>query len=181
MLVGTSKVRKSVLIAVIVAGLPASLIQAQLTDDPATLPWPDLSHEDPNRAVVISVTFNSPTNVVADDVIVSETRAKSFLGAPPLILIELLDQHGAVLAQQNAWHPLWVRDLNEDDGEFTPVTESGPGTFYVPLDEDLRSVRITDIELGMELITVDVSGPVEAYCAQMPQPALCSILKSSFE
>jgi hypothetical protein len=33
----------------------------------------------------------------------------------------------------------------------------------------------------MELITVDVSGPVEAYCAQMPQPALCSILKSSFE
>jgi hypothetical protein len=74
-----------------------------------------------------------------------------------------------------------VRDLNEGEGESSPETDSGPGTFYIPLDENLAAVRIIDVELAMELITVDVSGPVQAYCAQMPQPTLCYIFKSSFE
>ena len=181
MLANTRKNSLMVLLAVLVMALQTSEAQAQLTEDPATLPWPNLSETDPNRAVVIAVTFNSPTKVVVDDVIVSNTRAKSWLGAPPLILLERLDENGSVLAQQNAWHPLWVRDLNEGDGEIGPLTESGPGTFYVPFDQDLRSVRITDIELGMELINVDVSAQVEAYCAEMPIPALCSMFKSGFE
>ena len=181
MLTGPRKLRWLPLMALAVMGLPVIESHAQLTEDPAALPWPDLFYPDPNRAVVISVTFNSPTDVVLDEVIVANTRARSSLGAPPLIRLELLDGNGAVIRQQNSWHPLWVRDLNEGDGEIGPLAESGPGTFYVPLDEDLRSVRITDIELGMELITVDVSGAVEAYCAQVPNPPLCSLFKSSFE
>lgn len=161
--------------------LPGGGALAQLTDDPAALPWPDLTATDPNRAVVISITFNSPTEVVVDDVMVSNARARSSLGAPLQILLELLDQDGAVLAQQNDWHPLWVRDLNEGDGERSPVTTMGPGTFFVPLDEDLHSVRIIDTELEMELITVDVSGPVDVFCGLAPTPPLCSLFKSGFE
>lgn len=162
-------------------GAPINVALAQLTEDPAALPWPDLTQVGPHRAVVVNVTFNTPTDVVVDDAVVSNTRAKSWLGAPPLILLELLDANENLIATQNAWHPLWVRDLNEGSGESTPENESGPGTFYVAFDEDLRSIRITDLELGVELITVDVSAVVEAYCAQMPNPALCSIMKSGFE
>jgi hypothetical protein len=119
---------------------------AQLIVDPAALPLPDSTEPDPARAVVVSVTFNSPTEVVTNMVMVANRGARSALGAPPLILLQLLDSNDNVIAEQDAWHPLEVRDLNEGDGESLEAVESGPGTFYVILRTEFRSHSVLDVQ-----------------------------------
>ena len=73
---------------------------AQLNVDPATQALPDFNLPDPGRAVVISLQFNSSTDVQLQNVIVANVRAKGSLGAPPLIRLELLDRNGAVRREQ---------------------------------------------------------------------------------
>jgi hypothetical protein len=154
---------------------------AQLTDDPRQVPLPDRLFNEPNRAVVVSVQFNSGTEVVLDHVLVANTAAKSSIGAPPLILLELLNKNGQVIAEQNAWHPLWVEDWDETGIASSHVEPTGKGTFYVPLSETLHSVRISDIQLAIELITVDVSPQVLHYCASTPATPVCALFVSGFE
>jgi len=161
--------------------LGTNAASAQLTGDPRQVPLPDFMFKDPNRAVVISVQFNTGTEVVLDNVMVANTPAKSSIGAPPLILLELLDKNGQVISEQNAWHPLWVEDWDEAGVASGLVEPSGKGTFYVPLSETLHSVRISDIRLAIELITVNVSTPVAEYCASTPSTPVCALFVSGFE
>ena len=161
--------------------LGASFVSAQLADDPTLVPLPDFMFKDPNRAVVVSVQFNSSTDVVLEHVLVANTAAKSSIGAPPLILLELLDKNGQVISEQNAWHPLWVEDRDEAGVASGHVELAGSGTFYVPLSETLHSVRISDIQLASELITVDVSTQVANYCAATPSTPVCALFLSGFE
>ncbi len=159
--------------------LPA---MAQLSDDPTTQPFPEFGVTDPQRAVVVKVQFNAATEVVLQDIIVANTRARMSLGAPALLVLEMLDQTGKVIATQNAWHPLWVRQWDEGGNtESGSVAASGPGTFYVPLSETLRAIRITDTELAQVLITVDVSAEVLAYCESTPNTPICALFLSGFE
>jgi len=155
--------------------------QAQLDGDPAMIPQPELFPVDHDRAVVVSVIFNSDTDVIEDGVIISNARAPGSLGNPPLILLELLDANDNVIASQFDWHPLWTREWDDEGSESGPVDDSGTGTFYVPFDPNLAAVRISDVKLDMELMTVDVSVPVDAYCASVPVPAVCSIFMNGFE
>jgi len=159
----------------------AGLASAQLSGDPAQIAFPDFLFDDPDRAVVISVLFNTGTDVELDNVLVANTRAKSSIGAPPLILLELLDKNEQLIAQQNAWHPLWVEDFDESGNASGFVEPSGNGTFYVPLSETLHSVRISDIQLDIELITVDVHTEVLAYCKLTPSTPICALFVSGFE
>lgn len=156
-------------------------VHAQLDGDPSMIPQPELFPVDHDRAVVVAVIFNSAIDVVADDVMISDTRAPGATGNPPLIMLEMLDDNANVIASQFEWHPLWTREWDDEGNESGPVDQSGTGTFYVPFDQDLDSVRIIDVRREMELITVDVSGPVDAYCASVPMPALCDLFKSGFE
>lgn len=149
----------SVLTVLLCAGglfLTTSNAMAQINVDPSTLTLPDFTQPDPDRAVVIYVLFNSPTDVQFEGFIIANVRARGSLGAPPLIKLELLDRDGNVIREQNAWHPLWVRDWDDNEQESGSVLPSGPGTFYVPQVEGLRKVRISDIQLGVELLTVTV-------------------------
>lgn len=161
--------------------LVANVASAQLTVDPRLLPLPDFDYKDPGRAVVVSVQFNTGTEVVLDNVLVANTPAKASIGAPPLILLELLDKNGQVMVEQNAWHPLWVEDLDEAGVASAHLQSSGKGTFYVPLSETLHTIRISDIQLATELITVDVSAQVANYCAATPSTPVCALFVSGFE
>ena len=161
--------------------LGVGVASAQLSDDPRQVPLPDRMFNEPSRAVVVSVQFNSGTEVVLDHVLIANTAAKSSIGAPPLILLELLDNDGQVISEQNAWHPLWVEDWDETGVASAYVEPSGKGTFYVPLSETLHSVRISDIQLSIELITVDVSQQVENYCSSTPATPVCALFVSGFE
>ena len=120
------------LFAVSVLTLGAGSAIAQLNADPTTLPLPDFSQPDPDRAVVISVQFNSATDMQLLDVFIANVRARGSLGNPPLLRLELLDEDGLVIREQNEWHPLWTREWDENELESSLVLLSGPGTFYVP-------------------------------------------------
>ena len=169
------------LVCVLLFTVLADTAHAQLDADPATMPQPDFSAPEPGRAVVISVTFNTATDVVLDSVEVANTPAPGSEGNAALILLELLDSGDQVIGTRFEWHPLWTREWDDMGAETGFVDESGDGTFYVPLDQDLAAVRIIDADLGMELITVDVSGPIQAYCANNPASELCALLKEGFE
>jgi len=156
---------------------------AQLTGDPTTYTQPDFTIPDPARAIVVTVMFNSATDVVLEEVLVSEQRSGGSSQNPPLILLEFLDQDDNIIGQQYEWHPLWSREWadDEDGSETGFIDESADGSFYFPFDERMTAVRISDAQEEMELLTVDVSTEVAEYCGQSPTPVLCMIFKDGFE
>ena len=155
-------------------GIAVAPVCAQLDADPASLPIPSIFEKDPGRAVVVTVMFNAATDVVLQNVTVANVRAPGAISAPPLIKLELRDQSGEMISEQNAWHPLWARDWGDDETtESGNVLPSGIGTFYVPLSEDLTSVRIRDIVRDMDLIEVDVEDEVSDYCTGHPVLVIC--------
>lgn len=162
--------------------LSSASVLAQLTEDPANITKPVYPYLDPHRAVVIRAQFNSTTDVELLEVLVANTRARTAIGAPPQLLLELLNHNDQVIATRNAWYPLWESHWDEaDEAESLIEADSGEGTFYLPLSESLRKVRITDIQLGQELITVDVSQPVVSYCQSNPTTPICVLFMDDFE
>ena len=162
--------------------LPCLSAFAQLTGSPADFAQPVYPYEDPHRAVVVRVNFNSATDVDLLEVLVANTRAKTSIGAPPLILLELIDHNDEVISSQNDWHPLWEHRWDEaHETESLAVLDSGEGTFYLPLSSSLRKVRITDLELDEELITVDVAQAVMEYCGANPTTTICVLFVDGFE
>ena len=132
--------------------------------------------------MVIRLDFNSPTAVESTGVLVANTRARTAIGAPPQIVLELLDDQDRVIATRNEWHPLWERQWDETgETEHAIAMDSGPATFYVPLSSALRKVRITDTDLAHELITVDVSQAVIDYCNANPGTVICVLFRDGFE
>jgi len=166
----------------LLALLPAIPVQAQLTGDPANIPQPVFPYQDPDRAVVIRTRFNSTTDVELLEVLVANTRARSAVGAPPQLALQLIDHNDQLIATRNAWHPLWERHWDDtNDTESGNELGSGEGTFYVPLSSSLRKVRIIDLELDQELITVDVSQPVISYCQSNRNTPICVLFMDGFE
>jgi hypothetical protein len=154
----------------------------QLLDDPANLPVTLSDFFSSGRAVVVKVIFNSSTDVSLQGVLVSNTPARTSIGNPPMLLLELLDSNGQVLDSQHEWHPLLVSEWDESGtGENMQMEFSGEGVFYVPLSETLAAVRITDLDLGLELITVDVVQEVSAYCKARPNAEPCMLFGDGFE
>ena len=119
MMKNLSRVSRILLLLTVAMSTP---LMAQLGEDPTSIPFPEFGIYDPDRAVVMTVQFNSNIDVELLDVIVANTRAPSSIGDPPLLLLELLDHNGELIATQNAWHPLWERQWDE-----TGSTESGCG------------------------------------------------------
>lgn len=156
-------------------------VLADVTTDPSTLTLPDFTTEYAERAVVLSVMFNSPTNVVVQNVTVANVRAPGATANPPLLKLELVDQNNNIILTQNAWHPLWERNWDDSGNESGDVAASGSGTFYVPLSGNLKSVRISDIPLGAELVSVDVSTAVESYCAAHATSSICIVDHCPFD
>ena len=148
--------------------------QAQPNTDPRTAPKPNSQIPDPERALIISVFFHSQTDVEVVDVQVANTRPRSYLGDPPLLLLELIDRDGNVIAQNNAMHPLWEFDRDIEGDESKQELPSGPGTFFVPLSGDLDSIRLSDQRLEEVLIEEPVRGVVTDYCDANPNSPICT-------
>ena len=51
----------------------------------------------------------------------------------------------------------------------------------MPLHANLATVRISDVRMAMELMEVDVSGPVADYCATHPTIDPCILFRDGFE
>lgn len=164
-------------VAVVVAAVSTLAAVGQTTgpgDDPSQEPIPAFEVPDSAQSIIVEVFFNSPTDVDVIETAVSEWPAAGRAGGPPLISVEVLDDSGGLLEAYNAWHPLWVEhgkegndeEETEDPQQGFVVEQSGEGVFIFPFYPDAETVSITDIELGEELIEVDVHRTVVAYCVE---------------
>jgi hypothetical protein len=120
------------------------------------------------RGLALTVQFNNATDVEVVEAIVTDTDSPMHLGNPPLILVESLDGSRATLNQFNAWHPLWLHEQTEDGEENLTILTAGVGTFIAPFHPRTRSIRVSDVELGLELVTADVADVVIDFCAANP-------------
>ena len=171
-----------VFLVLVFSGLFAITAKAQLSEDPTTLPLPNYPYSDPDRALVIKVIFNSETDLELDELMVANTRAKSAIGAPAMLILETLNAGGDIISRRNSWHPLVFREWNdESDDESSRMLESGEGTFYVPLTSDAHSIRIIDPEGPTTLLLIDISAEVLAYCTANRGSPICSLFSDGFE
>lgn len=167
----------SVLLAIL---LPCSTL-AQLLEPPSAYPMPDVSQADPDRALALSLTFNAQTGVVVDDLTVSNRRARTALGEPPELSVELYRDDGLLISSQFMQNPLFSRNWDENGDEATITQDESPVIMFVAISERLARVRILDVETGNELADIDVSSVISSYCQQNSPTPNCPIFGSGFE
>jgi hypothetical protein len=148
--------------------------------DPALEPIPVVQLDDGDKSIVIRVFFNTPTDVELISGAVSESRAPARIGGPPLIEVQAFDADDNVVEEHNDWHPLWTEVHGDHDGENGDdehqmiVDDSGEGRFIVSYAPEIVTVKISDIELGQELIAVDAGRIIVDYCADKRDDPACA-------
>ncbi|MFI6495584.1 hypothetical protein [Streptomyces sp. NPDC050564] len=161
-----------VVLTLVTAPLRGSADSSRLDDpDPATIPLPVLDDDDPAKAVVARVTFNSRTQATVDRTSVSLQRAHTHIGDPPILKLSLRDVDGQVIDRMNAWSPLWA--YSHGDRERMDIKQSGSGSFIVPFSPALSTMTITDTALNKDVVTVDVKPAIRTFCVSHPSDPDC--------
>jgi hypothetical protein len=161
-----------VVLTLVTAALRGSADSSRLDDpDPATIPLPVLDDDDPAKAVVARVTFNSRTQATVDRTSVSLQRAHTHIGDPPILKLSLRDVDGQVIDRMNAWSPLWA--YSHGDRERMDIKQSGSGSFIVPFSPALSTMTITDTALNKDVVTVDVKPAIRTFCVSHPSDLDC--------
>lgn len=157
--------------------------------DPAVEPIPVLESDRGAKSIIIRVFFNSPTDVEFTSGAVSKAPAPAHVGGPPLIQVEVLDGSGDLVEEYNDWHPLWTEIHGDHDdgngGEHDEdgnggghhamvIAESGEGRFIIGYAPEIVSVKISDIELGQDLVEVDARRIIVDYCADKRDDPDCA-------
>lgn len=166
--------------ALLAVFLPCSAL-AQLFEPPSAYPMPDVNLPDPDRALALSLTFNAQTGVTVDDLTVSNRRARSALGPPPELSVELYRVDGSLISSQFMHNPLFSRDWGENGDEATITLDESSVIFFVAMSVRLARVRIMDVETGAELADIDVSSVVDNFCQQNSPTPICPIFGDGFE
>lgn len=143
-------------------------------EDPATSPVPDFADAflDERRALVVQALIESNNTAQLTDVFVSEAPPSANVGNPAMILVEWFDSTGDLMGSMNAWDPRWEHQQT-DLGERMEIQPSGLGSFDIPFDHAIASVRISDQEVAQELTTIVVADVVEDFCVQNPEDPEC--------
>jgi hypothetical protein len=162
-----------VLVAFVVSALSAF---AQTPDDPASAPIPTIEPFTSAESIVVQVVFNTPTDVEFALGTVSQAPPPALLDGPPLIKVEVFDVQGSLIQEFNEWHPLWIEAIDQSGDLEMIVEESGEGRFVIPFSADIGDVRITDLEMDQELISIDARQVVLDYCAATPSDAGCAAI-----
>ncbi len=154
------------------------VLQAQLAEDPATLPIPDFRHEQYERAIALVVSVEAgedgaPAIVTVLDTVITSRRSGLTIANPPLISLSLYDAEGNMLSQHQDWNPLIERDLDEDGTETQSYVSQSTGTFFLPLTRELAKVGIRDLEAEVLLKEVDVKAIVDDYCESNSELVAC--------
>ncbi len=150
-----------------------NLAYSGLSTDPRNFPVPEFDFDDPARAMVVTVFFNSELDVIFESAQVTSGPAPAHIGNPPMLMIQTFDVDGVLMGEFFSWHPLFVEEENEE-GTFSIVDlDSGPGTFIVPFEPKLDSLMIVDVEQNEELIFVELAAPIRAFCQDNPDHSNC--------
>lgn len=130
----------------------APLGRAQQTTGPH---WPvhtlDLGQD--QQSIVLRLQFNGPQDVSLESARVVTGRAFGRRAEPPLLRLRLRDADGTILDQFNAWHPLWAFRF-DGPTERRILRTSASGQFVMPFSPLLAQIDVSDVRLGVDLISV---------------------------
>lgn len=132
--------------------------------DPATQPLPSADFANPGRGVVVKVLLDADGTAQHLGSLVSNVPPRGHAGDPPLLWVEWGTASGALLGAHNSWDPRWEFEETSTGGERKNDLAQADGAFAVPFHPNLSWVRISDQRTSQELITVDVSVEVQAFC-----------------
>ncbi len=171
------KTRTLILTAASVAlatGVVVTLTQGSLAasgDDPAAAPIPTYDYADPAKAFVVDLDLGlSGASVVHTSVV--EAPSASHVGDPPLLKLVVSDEDGIVLDRSDAWDPRWTF-VGTDGGPESMQVQARRGFLTVPFDGDAGSLLVRDQVAGSDLVTVDLTGAVHAFCVANPTDPEC--------
>ena len=152
---------------------------SQEGDDPRTEPIPELDLVDPAKSTTVEVTFNGPDNVQVESIEVVRQRAPHPGAHPPMLQVEILDRHGAVVEQFNEWNPLEIRVYNVSDpsGHSIQMADTATMTIAVPFNPDHSRLLIRDLEReGRQLVDVDLEEAIRDFCETAPDDVDCRLV-----
>lgn len=152
--------------------LAASTIWAQT--NPADAPLPDIADilGDTRRGLIVEALIHEDGTAEPGTVLVSDVPPRTHIGNPELLRVEWFDAGGQPIGAMNAWDPRWEFQQTAD-GERVELVPSGLGAFVLPFDPAIATVVIHDQQTQAQLLTVDVSGTVVAFCTEHPNDPEC--------
>lgn len=130
----------------------------------------DLSEigHDPRRALIVKVLLRNNGTAELRESFVANVPPGTHASDPPMISLEYFDDGGHQVGRRNAWDPRWQFQEGEDGREEKIELSEAIGSFGFLLSPDMATVKITDQQTGLELISVSVSAAITQYCTDNP-------------
>ena len=136
-------------------------------NDPALSPLPNLEDLRANtkRGIYVEASVSADGAVQLLEAGVTKVPPGATDDDPQMLLIEMLDVDGRLLATQNVWDPRYEYQRDEN-GEEVVVLEQGTGLFMVPFDHRIAVLKFTDQQIypPQLLANLDVHLIVQAFC-----------------
>ncbi len=143
-------------------------------------PVPEFEWTTTNKIISLSMNFMSRTVLDVPQIEVRYANGPQPEGGPPMLKLELLNAGWSPFAQVKAWNPLLV--LGTLDPEIG--LPHGPAVWLdevmteipVRFSPYLAFIRISDLELGQTLATIDVRPAIQKFCAEHTEDEDCKLI-----
>jgi hypothetical protein len=157
------------------------ILTPQVNADLSTAPIPQFALDEWKKSIVVTLFFDEAMNVdLVTDPTISDFPAPTYAGAPPDLLIRLIDKNGTELRRFNSWHPLrntvWedrVVDGRTVQAEKVVRANSAQIPFVIPFVGNLAQMEVYDVEENRHLITVRLDTIIAEWCGDNPTQVLC--------
>jgi hypothetical protein len=133
---------------------------------------------DSRRTLFVSALIRMDGTAEPVEAFVSDFPPGTSIADPAQIRLEYLDAGDQVIGQRNAWDPRWEFYETDESGEAQRTLDEAIGEFGFPFDSRIFSVRITDLQDELELLTIDVSSVVLQFCLDNPDDPNCADVPS---
>lgn len=164
-------------------GAPAGGGQSRRPNGPEE-PLPVVEYGTDDKLMTIQAHFNGRANLVIDNVAVDYGVPPLLEGGASILNLQAFDGSGVALFQFSSWHPLLRLGTFDLVDNPQPTIIHGPAVwgsaaksaFLLPFSPALHTLTITDLELGQELVTVDLRPAILDFCAVHADDADCQII-----
>lgn len=163
------------LLAVVLISVWAASVPGGAGDSvsPQVDPFPVLETADGSKAMVVRLQFVDRNNVVLTSTKVVFGRAHVRAGDPPLLRVQLMSDRDVLVGQFNAWHPMWAFQQKPDGTEQRIIRPNARGRLVFPFRPDLKRMNVIDVPQEQQVISVDLSGAILAFCQTNPADSEC--------
>ena len=140
-------------------------------------PVPEFEWSTTYKVVSLSTIFTSRTEMEISSIGIRYANAPMPEGGPPMLQLELLDIGDFPYRRIQVWHPLLL--LGTVDPEIglahgpAKWLTGGQAVLHVPFSSQLAAIRITDLELGQVMGTVNLRPTVLKFCEEHPGDSEC--------